>query len=139
MINKKTGAITISDVITVKHNDILENILLILGKETETIDHNNGWLWLKLTNVVIESRYLVFNLGFYHNRLKELSFVVNNSKFEFSEDWAAWSEQGELDNLERYKNWLIQELGTQRDFEWGNVWAHYDSKGGSSSIGIRYK
>lgn len=139
MINKKTGAINISATITIKHNDLLENVLLILGYENQTINHNNGWIWVKSTNVFIENQYLILHFGFYHNRLKELSFVMNNSKFERSDDWGAWSEQRELDDLERYQKWLFHELGSQRDFEWGHVWAQYDSKGGSSSIGIRYK
>ena len=140
MINKITGDINISDIIIIKHNDLLKDVMsLNIGQTNQKIDHHNGWIWLKSTNVLIANQYFTFHFGFLHNQLKQISFVLSDSIYKLSSDWSTWSERQELDNLERYQKWLLQELGTQRDFDWGNVWALYDPKGGSSSIGMCYK
>ena len=64
---------------------------------------------------------------------------MSDTKFDFDKGWDTWTEEKELADLEIYKAWLANELGTLKDFDWGTVWASYGKKGASSSIGLRYK
>jgi hypothetical protein len=140
MIDKNTGHIIISDEVVIKHNDLREGILsLNIGQRGEESNHNNGWSWIWERNAFIDNKYFIFHFAFFENRLKEIHFLVNDTKFELTNSWETWSEKKELEKLEQYKKWLTNELGTQKEFEWGTVWAAYDPNGGSSSIGIRYK
>ena len=65
--------------------------------------------------------------------------VVDDKPFDLSFGSSSWSEQKEKEDLRKYKDWLDKELDGEAKFHWGNVWASYDPKGGSSSIGVRYK
>lgn len=140
MINKQTGHITISDRIHIKPDDLYQDILsLNLGQTNKQLDHGNGWSWLQENNVFVDNKFFIIQFGFFKNELKQISLCMNDTKFKLDKGWDNWSEEKELADLEKYKEWLTNELGQQKEFAWGTVWASYDSKGGSSSIGIRYK
>ena len=140
MIDKNNGRIIISDTIQIKHNDFQQDILLLnIGQTNKQWDHKNGWAWVQENNVFVDNKYFVFQFGFFENRLKELFLSLSDTKFDIDKGWDTWSEKKELADLQKYRQWLANELGTQKDFDWGTVWASYDAKGGSSSIGIRYK
>lgn len=140
MIDKKTGRIIISEAIQIKHNDLQQDVLsLNIGQTNKQWEHNNGWAWLQESNVFVDNKYFVFQFGFFENRLKEMFFCISDAKFDIDKSWDTWSEKKELADLEKYKVWLTNELGTQTDFDWGTVWASYDAKGGNSSISLRYK
>lgn len=140
MIDKKTGYIILSDIIQIKHNDSQQEILsLNIGQSNKQWNHNNDWAWLQENNVFVDGKYFIFQFGFFKDKLKEMLLCVSNDKFNLENNWDNWSEQKELANLENYKEWLKNELGTQKDFDWGTVWTLYDARSGSSSIGIRYK
>ena len=140
MLDKKTGHIIISNTIHIKRNDLLHDVLsLHIGQTNKQWDQGNGWSWLQENNVFVDNKYFVIQFGFFENNLKQISFCVSDTKFNFDKGWDTWSEEKELADLKKYKAWLANELGTQKDFSWGTVWATYDTKGASSSIGLRYK
>lgn len=99
----------------------------------------NGYKWLDIKNIKIDNEYFIISLCFKEEELSELSMAVNDSRFDISSDWNSWSERKEKEDLKKYQKWLDKELGKETKFHWGVVWASYDPKGGSSSIGIRYK
>ena len=140
MIDKKTGHIIISDTIHIKRDNLQHDVLsLNIGQTNKQWDHGNGWSWLQENNVLVDNKYFIFQFGFFENKLKQISFCVSDTKFDFDKGWDTWSEEKELADLEIYKAWLANELGTLKDFDWGTFWASYDTKGASSSIGLRYK
>lgn len=140
MIDKKTGHIIISDTIRIKNDDLQHDVLsLNIGQTNKQWDLGNGWSWLQENNVFIDNKFFVFQFGFFQNKLKQISFCVSDEEFDLDKGWDKWSEEKELANLEIYKVWLTNELGSQKDFEWGTAGASYDTKGASSSIGLRYK
>ncbi len=140
MIDKNSGEIIVGNKTTIGPNSSMEEILsLNLGQSRNQGDHKNGWTWLTERNVLLENKYFIMNFLFFDNKLKEIYFVVSEMKFNLESDWDSWSELQELLNLEKYKVWLANEVGNQEDFDWGKIWADYDSKGGSSSISMRYK
>lgn len=110
-----------------------------LGEVREVRDMGNGYKWLDIKNIKIQNEYYIISLCFKEQELTELSMVVKDERFDLSSDWRTWSEEKEKEDLKKYQNWLDKELGKKTKFHWGDVWAAYDSKGGSSSIGIRYK
>ena len=65
--------------------------------------------------------------------------ILNDKRFNLFSDWSSCSEQKEKEDFKKYQNWLDKELEGKTKFHWGDVSATYDPKGGSSSIGIRYK
>lgn len=55
--------------------------------------------------------------------------------------WATWDEAAERQQALRYQQWLSTQLGPSDgswQFDWGEVWADYDARSGSSGIGVRY-
>ena len=140
MIDKNTGHIKLTDALELKPNssfDFIESQKL--GELQETRDIGNGYKWLDIKNIQIDNKYLIISLCFKEEKLSQLSMVMNDSPFDLNPDWSSWTEKQEKEDLKKYQNWLNQELGKETKFSWGEVKASYDSKGGFSSIGIRYK
>ena len=140
MINKNNGHIRLHDSLALKPNlniDLVEN--QDFEDVQETRDLGNGYKWIDIKNIQIENKYFIISLCFKENELAELSIILNDKPFDLSTSWDSWNEQDEEKKLIEYNNWLIEQLGTTRVFNWGEVWADYDPRGGSSSIGIRYK
>ena len=140
MIDRRTGNIRLTDSLELRPKlnfDLLEK--QSLGEVREVRDMGNGYKWLDIKNIKIQNEYYIISLCFKEQELTELSMVVNDERFDLSSDWSTWSEEKEKEDLKKYQNWLEKELGKKTKFHWGDVWAAYDSKGGSSSIGIRYK
>jgi hypothetical protein len=140
MIDKIAGHIIISGTIEVKHGDLKQDIAALrLGRTNAEMDFKNGWCWLQENNVFADTKYFNFLLGFYENKLKEIHFCMSDTEYSMIQSHDDLSNEKEMEDLERYNNWLESELGSERDFEWGTVWASYDPKSGGSSIGLRYK
>lgn len=140
MIDRSTGNIKLTDWLEVspKSNfDLLDG--QNFGQINEVHNMGNGYKWLNIKNIKIESEYFIISLCYKDELLTELSMVVNDEQFNLSSDWSSWNEQKEKEDLKKYQNWLDKELGGKTKFPWGDVWATYDPKSGSSSIGIRYK
>ncbi|GAB5527793.1 MAG: hypothetical protein Roseis2KO_56650 [Roseivirga sp.] len=140
MINKNTGNIKLTDSLelTPKSNlNLLEG--QNLGQANELRDIGNGCKWLDIKNINIGSKYFIISLCFIDELLSELSLLVSDERFSLSSHWSSWSERKEKEDLKKYTTWLNKELGGKTEFHWGDVWATYDPKSGSSSIGIRYK
>ena len=140
MINKNNGHI--------KLNDSLEltpklNFGLIesqnMGEVQETRDMGNGYKWLDIKNLQIGEKYFTMALCFKGEELSELRLGINDNPFDLNLGWDSWGENDEKEKLKKYQDWLCQELGKERKFNWGEAWVSYDPKGGFSSIGIRYK
>jgi predicted NACHT family NTPase len=140
MIDKNTGQIKLTDSLELKPNsnfDFLESQKL--GEVQETQDMGNGYKWLHIKNIQIDNKYFIISLCFKEDELTELSMVLDDKLFDLSSDWSSWNEQKEKEDLKKYQGWLNKELGEETKFHWGDVWASYDPRAGSSSIGIRYK
>lgn len=139
MIDIKTGNITFDKDFVLNQNSDFDSVSKMdLGEIQEVDDLGNGWTWLRIKNISNSGYFLNMSFAFKNQILKELSFIVSDKRYASNSNWSDWSEQKELDDLEFYNDWLNKEIGNQREFDWGNIWATYDRKGGSSSIGLRY-
>jgi len=140
MIDKHTGHITLNDSFELTPSTRFCSLSkLNLGEVQEIRDMNNGWKWLDIKNLKWKNNYFILSLCFYEEELSELSILVKDKPFNVNDNWESWSKQKEQKKLNQYKKWLTEEIGEDRVFEWGNTWIEFDSKDGSTSIGIRYE
>lgn len=140
MIDKKTGFIELASDKIIKPAMSLGDVKSMgIGESQAERDLGNGWIWYNVRNVKVADQYFIISFGFHDDKLDQLSLVFSNSEHDLSKGWGAWSEQEERQNAVIFSNWLKAELGSEKTFGWGEVWADYDEKDGSSSIGIRYK
>ena len=140
MIDRKTGFLELAFDKTIKPTMSLREIKSMdIGESQSEIDMGNGWKWYNVGNVKVAELYFIISFGFLNDRLNQLSLGFSNSKYDLSKGWESWNEKEERRNAVVFDNWLKAELGSGKTFSWGEVWADYDEKGGSSSIGIRYK
>jgi hypothetical protein len=140
MIDKTKGYIRLTDSLKLEPNlsfDLIESQKL--GEVQEIRDMGNGYKWIDIKNIQINNQYFIISLCFRKEELYQLSMVINDNRFDLNSGWDSWSEKIEEEKLKKHKNWLNQELNNERKFNWGEVWAEYDPRGGSSSIEIRYK
>lgn len=140
MIDRRTGNIKLTDSLKLRPKsnfDLLEG--RNLGEVNKVRDMGNGYKWLDIKNIKIENEYFIISFCFKKEELTELSMVVNDKPFDLSPNWSLWNEQKAEEDLKKYQNWIRKELGEETKFNWGEIWASYDHKGRSSSIGIRYK
>ena len=140
MIDKNKGHIELNDSLELTPNsnfDLIESQKL--GEVQKIRDMGNGYKWIDVKNIQIGDKYFLMSLCFKGEELSELSMVINDNPFDLNSGWDSWSEKSEKEKLKKYRDWLTQEIGKEWDFNWGEVWADYDPKGESSSIGIRYK
>jgi hypothetical protein len=94
MIDKKTGHIIISDTIHIKRDDLQHDVLsLNIGQTNKQWDHGNGWSWIEENNVFVDNKYFIFQFGFFEKKLKQISFCVSDTKFDFDNGWDTWSEE----------------------------------------------
>lgn len=140
MIDKTKGHIRLNDSLNLEPNSSFEIIeRQKLGVLQEIRDMGNGYKWLDIKNIQIDSQYFIMSLCFKKEKLSQLTMVINEKPFDLNSGWDTWSEKAEKEELKKFENWLNKELDKERKFSWGEVSANYDSRGGSSSIGIKYK
>ena len=139
MINKNTGYISLNEEIQLVPNSEFASIeKLKLGETQKVRDLGNGYKWLDIKNLLFDNHHFTFQLCFLNEKLTRITMVFQNTPFDLNPSWDSWSEEHEKERLTEYQNWLTKELGKIRNFDWGEVWAAYDPKGGFSSIGISY-
>ncbi|TDQ28151.1 hypothetical protein [Zeaxanthinibacter enoshimensis] len=140
MIDSKTGNIIVNSNLSIGPNSgFLEIKNLELGESQETLEMGNEWRWINIKNIKIENEYFLFSLGFKYEKLDQISFIVDRHPFNLNSTWDSWTEEEELKKLKYFKKWMNREIGKLREFEWGNITAVYDPKGGASSMMIEYK
>lgn len=140
VINRKTGLVILSDTCQLRAGDVLANRSAFpLGEVQTLVDHQNGWQWLTIKNLVVDGQYVIISLGYCLNALQRIELIVSKDRFDLTANWDSWSEQRELTVLAALRAWLRNELGREGKFVWGDARATYDSKGGYSSIGIHYR
>jgi hypothetical protein len=139
MINRKNGTLKISSEIELLPFDSFENVnKLKLGEIQETRDMKNGYKWLDTKNVKVNNEFYNISFGFHNGELKMLIFIVDDKKFDLKDNGNSWTEEKEKSKEEKYKKWVINKLGHEGQFSWGQVSAEYDPKSGLSSIFMNY-
>ena len=141
MIDQRTGSIHIADDIAIGHNDNFDYIKnLNLGQKQEIWYVKNGVIWITERNIKIEEQYFIISFAFFEEKLNTIVFVLSDEPSALeSTGWDNYSEIKEREDAKKYDAWLTNEIGSEREFKWGRVYASYDPKSGGSSIGIVYE
>lgn len=136
IINIKDGSLCISEVLTIYTNSLYKDVESTLSLY-RSWNVGNGYKWLYLDNVNIEN--LDFNITLCFK--SEIINLINFSFYESGKNyqlWNDWSKEKELILRAKYNDWLTENIGTQRVFDWGSIHVNYDIQSSSSSISIKY-
>jgi hypothetical protein len=138
MIDKKSGELIVESIpLRIgPHLSRTEFLSLPVGKSASIVVKNEPFCSYSIGTHEISG--LVFSVAVYF--YDELLESVNISSVDNeSASWSDWSEQKELEKKEVHDRWLKKLLRkASSHYKWGEVWSGYDSKGGFSSIEIRY-
>lgn len=140
MINRETGEIRFTDTLVVSPKiDIGEAMVLTEGLQRSLDDMKNGWKWIRLKAVKSDTAQYHIGLAFNNGNLKVLDFVVDPKDSDLSDyGYENWSAEKEQNRLKKFEQWLTNEIGQQRSFDWGKIQAFFDPKASFSSIGVNY-
>ncbi len=137
IINTDNGSFRITDAVIITTDKSYSDIRKLAPKN-KIWDIKNGYKWIYFNRIEMDN--LSFDIGVcYHNeKLFCIHFGFSNKQKKKS-TWEDWNEKDELDRKDAYEEWLIKTIGKKRSFEWGDVAADFDPRGGTSSMNIRYK
>jgi hypothetical protein len=139
IIDSANGHLRFANSFTVSSQTTPEEIVHYFGQENVSInDVKTGWKHYSVRNIKINDTYFIITFYFDDDILKMLDFIVSD-KLMVAGSWDDWSEKKELQNRDYYDSWLTKQIGTNRQFLWGTINSFYDSKGGFSSIVLKYK
>ena len=100
----------------------------------DNLGGNEGWQRYSIRAPISGDRKLGMFLVFLNDRLKTLSFAYAHK----NESWDTWTEQGERDRENEYRQELAAQLGSANTFPWGRVQVLLDSKGGGTDIWLHF-
>jgi hypothetical protein len=100
-------------------------------------DMGTGYIWYSLPVSDVGSDNISTSLCFHRGMLDSVIFAVSDPSLGNS--WADWSEAKERERAKRTERWLFALGYSVGTYEWGEIWAGFDAKGGSGGGGIRYK
>ena len=139
IIDSVNGHLRFANSFSVSSRTTPEEIVQYFGQENVSInDVKTGWKHYSARNVKINYTYFIITFYFDNDILKMLDFIISDEPIVAC-SWDDWSEKKELQNRDYYNDWLTKEIGSKRQFTWGTVNSFYDSKGGFSSIVLKYK
>ncbi|GAC1372184.1 MAG: hypothetical protein NVSMB47_20280 [Polyangiales bacterium] len=149
MIDRDTGALVLS---TGRIERGLEREAWLaspIGADRHGDDLHNGWMWFTLAPITEAGLRFSASLAFEGEALDGYRLSLSDARYGTS--WDDWSEQGERARRDAHDSLLIAWLGAgerapspqgpelRYDFPWGEVWSTFDMRGGSSSIGVRFR
>ena len=137
VIDAKTGSIRFPDLpLELRpHMPRTEFIAASASLNRDNLGDNDGWQRYSIRAAISGDRKLGVFLIFLNDRLKSLSFGYAHK----DESWDTWTEQGERDEENEYRQELVSQLGTTSAFSWGRVEVLHDSKGGGIDIWLRFE
>ena len=140
MINKETGEIRFTSTLNVcPETDFGEAMALTDNLQRSVDDMKNGWKWIRLKAVESDTAQYHIGLAFNNGNLQLLDFVIDPNDSDLSDySYDKWSAEKEQNRLKKLEQWLTNEIGQQRSFDWGKIQALYDPKSSFSSIVVNY-
>jgi hypothetical protein len=139
IIDSVNGHLKFASSFTISSRTTPEEIIQYFGQKNVSINNvKTGWKHYSVRNVKINDTYFIITFYFDNDILKMLDFIVSDKPI-VAGSWDDWSEKKGLQNRDYYNDWLTKEIGSNRQFSWGTVNSFYDSKGGFSSIVLKYK
>jgi hypothetical protein len=107
-----------------------------VGRDARRTDMHTGWVWYRLPVFRDDGIMVGIALGFNSGMLEQISLSDVDPKF--GTGWSEWSAEKEQQRANSIGNWLDGKGFPARSYDWGEVWAGFDSKGGFGSATVRY-
>lgn len=135
-IDAKTGSIRFPDLpLTLcPRMTQAEFIAASASLNRDNLGGNDGWQRYSIRAPIAGDRKLGMFLVFLNDGLKTLSFAYAHK----DESWDTWTEQGERDRENEYRQELASQLGPTNTFPWGRVQVLLDSKSGGTDIWLHF-
>ena len=136
IINIQNGNFHITDSIVLSKDTTYDEIIK-LAPTNRTWDIKNGFKWVYFNHIEIDG--LLFNIGvcFYNAKLFCIDFGFTD-KQEKEITWDNWNEKEELKRKVIYEEWLANNIGERRNFDWGKVGAYFDPRSGTIAMNVKY-
>lgn len=139
MIDIKTGHLLIDNERIITPQTSLSTIKewqLGITQNTRSLDTN--WSWVDVKNIKIDLLHFNISFLFKDKKMDGFTFTFQDKPYDLNPSWDSWNKEAEEINLVRFNNWLEEQFGEVRVFDWGLLEAFYDSKSGGSSIKLSY-
>jgi len=101
-------------------------------------DMGTGYVWYSLSLADIDQKKVAVSLCFHEGVLDSLTITLVEDGL-YGSSWADFAEEKERLRAKHTEEWLRAAGYPTGSFSWGEIWAGYDSKGGSGYGIIRYK
>jgi hypothetical protein len=149
VIDRLTGALVLSGGRIAR--DLSRSSLLIspLSSHATCDDMDTGWMHVCLAPQTIDGLVFDVELHFEGERLDGYSLSLVDPRYGTC--WDDYSEEKQLAQRDAHDTWLMANLGAgnrepgprgpelRYSFAWGDAYSTFDPKGGSSSIGVRFR
>jgi hypothetical protein len=99
-------------------------------------DMGTGYIWYSVPSADLSGSMVAVSLCFHKGILDRLQVAVETGGEAVS--WDDWSEEKERLRAEHTDNWLSRIGYPPGKYDWGEVWAGYDPKGGFGGGSVRY-
>ena len=140
LINVKTGDLKLNDSTTISCKSTKTEILdFKLTERPQEISYGNGWGWLMYDNLSLNGQVFSFGFSLFNDTLKSIHINFSDHLKYIKENSDDWTEKNELKRKDEYDKWLTEQIGSQRDFDWGQIGAFYHPKDGVSTIVLNYR
>ena len=135
-IDAKTGSIRFPDLPLAlrPRMTLAEFIAASASLNRDNLGGDDGWQRYSIRAPIAGDRKLGMFLVFLNDGLKTLSFAYAHK----DESWDTWTEQGERDRENEYRQELASQLGPTSTFPWGRVQVLLDSKSGGTDIWLHF-
>ncbi|WP_321290165.1 hypothetical protein [uncultured Sunxiuqinia sp.] len=140
MINKETGEIRFTSTLNASPEMNFSDAMALTDDLQKSVDDmKNGWKWIRLKAVESDIAQYHIGLAFNEGDLQCLDFTVDPKDSDLSDyGYENWSAEKEQNRLKKFEQWLTNEIGQKRSFDWGEIQALYDPKASFSSIVVNY-
>jgi hypothetical protein len=149
MIDRRTGALILSNARIGRDLTRSSFLSTPMGARARCDDMKTEWMHVYLQPQVVGGLTFGIDLVFEGERLDGYSLALVDPKYGTS--WDDWSEEKQLAERDAHDAWLVESLGPgereasprgmelRYEFPWGKAWSTFDARGGSSSIGVRFR
>jgi hypothetical protein len=136
MIDRLTGAIILDDGRRLGPPiDRQEFEASSLGQMSAVSVRNEPWCSYRLPALRIDGEVFGAIIYFYGPKIDSLCLAQADLS---AKTWADWSEEEEEKTHKIHQAWLTKLFGTQRKFQWGEIWVGRDAKTTDAKIIIRW-
>jgi hypothetical protein len=148
VIDRQTGALRLPSGSIGR--DLTRSAFLLspLHAPAGSADMHTGWMQGRAIQT-LDGLVFGVDLVFEGERLDYYSLCLDDARYGTS--WGDWSEEKQLAHRDAHDAWLVSTLGPgerkpspwgpelRYSFPWGEVWSTFDTRGGFSTIGVRFR